>query len=153
MNIVFLDFSLKTLSYDIYLSGCSAQPKCEGCHNPDEWDFNKGTLWDNDINLSKLEQVFKFDKLIDRILIMGGEPLDNDHEELIRLIDYLKKFEKEIYLFTRRELEEVPKEILEKIDYVKTGRYKPELTVENNVQKNIHLATSNQIIYQKGIDY
>jgi glutaminase len=38
-------------------------------------------------------------------------------------------------------------------DYIKTGRYIPELKVNENVHYGINLATSNQKIYKKGIDY
>ena len=38
-------------------------------------------------------------------------------------------------------------------DYIKCGRYKEELKTDDNIQYGIKLASSNQHIYRRGIDY
>ena len=43
--------------------------------------------------------------------------------------------------------------IKELCDYIKTGEYDESLKCENNIQYGIKLATSNQKINKKGIDY
>ena len=50
MNIVSTQYTLSTKSLEIYLAGCSGQPKCKGCHNPMLWDFNMGEKWDYGFN-------------------------------------------------------------------------------------------------------
>lgn len=45
------------------------------------------------------------------------------------------------------------KEYLQYFDYVKIGRYDENLTTDNNIQYGIKLATSNQIIFKRGVDY
>ena len=39
------------------------------------------------------------------------------------------------------------------LDYIKCGKYIPELTTDDNIQYGVHLATSNQRIYKCGVDY
>ena len=60
---------------------------------------------------------------------------------------------KPIWVFTRYDIDKVPKEIKSLCNYIKCGRYKPELKCKNNIHYGIELATSNQKIYKKGVDY
>lgn len=152
MKIVAMDCSLATSSYDIFFSGCNANPKCTGCHNPEAWSFDIGTPWIEKI-LKIYQDVREFNGVIKRIFIMGGEPLDQDRDTFILFLKGIKELNKDIWVFTHYELDEVPNEIKELADYIKTGPYKPELTVEDNVWYNVKLATSNQKVWKKGIDY
>ena len=148
MNILCNLFTLKYKSLDIYVSGCNGKPHCTSCHNPESWDFNNGTLYnDKYFNVIK-NKIEEFDKLIDNIMIFGGEPLDQNKEELIKFLYDLKSTNKIIWLFTRYEIEEIPIEIKKICNYIKTGRYIPELKTDNNIQYGIKLATSNQKIHK-----
>jgi anaerobic ribonucleoside-triphosphate reductase activating protein len=152
MNIVSTQFSLATGSFEIYLAGCSGSPKCQGCHNPVLWDFTIGSPWHTFVDsiAAKLSDV----PLIEHVWILGGEPLDNDHQELLELIAGLNAISSlPKWLFTRYELSEVPEAIRDQFDYIKCGRYEPSLKVEGYSQYGVTLATSNQRIYKKGIDY
>lgn len=147
MNILGTSYTLQHNSLDIYLAGCSGSPHCVGCHNPESWDFNKGTPYDLDYFTIIKQKVETFDSLINNIMIFGGEPLD---QKLLDFLDFLldlKKLQKRIWLFTRYELSEIPDYIKHLCDYIKTGRYDPNLLVEDNIQYGIKLATSNQKIY------
>lgn len=148
MKIVAIDFSMSTKSYDIFFSGCNANPKCEGCHNPESWDFSFGAEW-----RTKKEKIAKdikdFSSVIDKIFILGGEPLDQDTFEFTTFLLWLKEQGKEIWLFTRYSIDEVPDYVKEEVDYIKTGRYLPELSTQNNLCYGVRLATSNQTIYKK----
>ena len=152
MNITNIDYGMSDNSYNIFVSGCKAFPKCEGCFNPENWDFNQGKDW-----LKYTDRIKKdlqdFKNLINKIIIVGGEPLDQDLSILMRMIVFLKQFSIPIYLFTRFELDEIPTEIKELCDFIKCGAYIPSLKTDNNFQYGIKLATSNQIIYKKGLDY
>jgi anaerobic ribonucleoside-triphosphate reductase activating protein len=86
-------------------------------------------------------------------MILGGEPLDQDIINFYYFTVDIKSFDKNLWLFTRYELNEIEPTILNQFDYVKTGKYIKELSVDNNIQYGIKLATSNQKIYKKGIDY
>ena len=152
MKIVARDYSMTTRSYDIFLSGCKANPKCQDCHNPESWSFDCGTNWIEHI-LPIHKDLQKFGTVIDKFFILGGEPLDQDPDEFSLFIAGLKEFGKEIWLFTRFELDEIPEVTKKQFDYIKTGRYLPELSTEDNVSYGVKLATSNQKIHKRGVDY
>jgi len=145
MNIVSTQYNLSNKALEIYLSGCYGD--CYGCHNPELKDFSIGNYYKEE--LSKLtNKINDFYFLINSIWILGGEPLDQNYNELFDLLLYLKQFNKNIWLFTRYEIEEISDEIIEYCDYIKTGKYIDELKVDDNIQCGIKLATSNQKVYK-----
>lgn len=146
MNIVSTQFTLEYNALDIYIAGCAGQPKCVGCHNEELWDFNAGkpyTEWLPAI----LEKIESFNNLIDNVMVFGGEPLDQNIDDLVDFLKKLKATGKKIWVFTRLNLRDVPDIVIENLDYIKTGRYLPELKTDNNIQFGIKLATSNQNIW------
>lgn len=153
MNILATQYTLATKSLEIYVAGCSGNPHCTNCHNPESWDFNAGNPIDQKFYDAFSTKVKDFNSLIDNIMIFGGEPNDNNLLELEQLLIWLRQFNKPIWLFTRYERENLPPFEFELCDYIKCGRYIPELTVEDNLQYGIKLATSNQYIIKKGVDY
>lgn len=78
------DFSAAPgVSTTIYLQGCPH--RCEGCHNPETWDFDGG----KEFTQQALDDIIKSlnDNNISRNLcIMGGEPLCPENEFLTLLI-------------------------------------------------------------------
>lgn len=153
MNIIATQYTLSTKSLEIYLAGCNGQPKCKGCHNPELWDFNIGDDWKDKIN-DILKKCKDFDGMIDNIMIFGGEPMDNDVSELSDfLIELNIETTLDVWLFTRYELSEVPIEVSALCNYIKCGRYEEDLLCDDNIQYGIKLASSNQKIYKRGIDY
>ena len=152
MKIIAKDFSLATASYDIFFSGCAASPRCEGCHNPEAWSFGVGTPWIGHI-MDICRDIRTYNNVVKRIFIMGGEPLDQDREAFLLFLQGIKDLNKDIWLFTHYELDEVPENVKDLVDYIKTGRYKPELSIDDNICYGVKLATSNQKVYKKGIDY
>lgn len=157
MNILGTQFSISTHSFEIYVAGCNGQPHCKGCHNPESWDYTKGEIYDNDyFNKAIRSKVFLFQHLIQNIMIFGGEPLDRDIYEkdgLFSLLQQCQTLHKPIWLFTRYDIDEVPDDIKAICDYIKCGKYIPELRSDHHVQYGIKLATSNQKIFKKGLDY
>ncbi len=143
MNIAATQFSLIHNSFEVYLSGCNGS--CKNCHNESLKDYSIGVDYTEKIDEIR-EKINDFYILIRNIWILGGEPLDQNLNNLTDMIIQLKKLNKDIWLFTRYEIEEIPKEVLDLCDYVKTGKYIPELITENNIQYGIKLATSNQKI-------
>jgi organic radical activating enzyme len=61
----------------------------------------------------------------DHVCILGGEPLDQDEDELNQLLWAIKHNfpTKPLWLYTHFEIEEVNKVFLTKLDYIKTGKY------------------------------
>jgi len=156
MRIASTQYTLSSKTLEIYVAGCKANPHCEDCHNSEIWDFNNGEILD-DAYYKKIEsKINKFNDIIDNIWILGGEPLDQDIKELIKLCIFLKTFGKKIWLFTRFDLDEVPKDVIKYFDYVKTGRYLPKYkpkTDNSHKEYGVVLATTNQHIYKRGKDY
>jgi anaerobic ribonucleoside-triphosphate reductase activating protein len=150
MNILYTDFTLQDNALDVYVAGCNGSPHCTSCHNPESWNFDWGKSYNKEYFNYIKNTVDIFNTLIKKIRIFGGEPLDQNHNELIHMLFDLKLLNKEIWLFTRYEIDEVPKEIKVFCDFIKTGRYIPELKSDNNIQYGIKLASSNQKIYKLG---
>jgi len=141
-----IEYTLSTKSIDVYITGCDGNPKCEGCHNPELWNFN---IQDN--TLETYEKILNYIKdfdIIENIMIFGGEPLDQNLKEISNFLFMLKASGKKIWLFTRYEIENIPANIIEHCDYIKTGRYIKELYCEKNEWFGINLATSNQKIHK-----
>jgi hypothetical protein len=53
-------------------------------------------------------KIREFDLLIERGMIMGGEPLDQDHAALLSLIAQLKTTRKAVWVFTKYDFDRVP---------------------------------------------
>lgn len=148
MKIASTQYSLKYESFEIYLSGCDGY--CgDKCHNKELWDFNLGT--DYKLMLpSVIDKIKEFDLLIKWIWILGGEPLLQDISDLIDLLRQLRKTEKPIVLFTRFELEDIPIDVIDLCDYIKTGPYLPKFRTDDYHSYGIPLATSNQRVHYIG---
>lgn len=56
------------LRFSVFTQGCPHA--CEGCHNPDSHDFDKGTLYDTADIIAKI----KANPLLDGVTLTGGEP-------------------------------------------------------------------------------
>ena len=153
MNILSTQYTLATKSFEIYVAGCKGQPHCQNCQNPESWNFNQGYEYKSYFNKTIAQKLIDFDNMINNIMIFGGEPLDQPYAELHDLLMTLENYNKKIWLFTRFDIEDVPHLIKQGCDYIKCGRYIEELTTDDNMQHGIKLATSNQKIYAKGIDY
>jgi anaerobic ribonucleoside-triphosphate reductase activating protein len=153
VNIIGTQYTLKYKAFEIYVAGCNGSPHCKGCHNPESWDFNRGDKIGEQWLTQTESKIQSFNAMIDNIMIFGGEPLDQKIAELLDLLMWLKKFDKKIWLFTRYELTEVPLIVKDYCDYIKCGRYDPAYITTSNTQYGITLATSNQNIYKKGLDY
>lgn len=148
LKFAHIEYSITTRSLDIFFIGCNGS--CKDCCNPEIKDFElKGFSIPSVV--SKIVQLdTKYGNLIDKLILVGGDPLDSyfkNREEFIDFINQLGTIEKPIFLFTRYELDVIPDEILRIVDYVKTGPYIPELTCNDNIEYGIKLATSNQHIY------
>lgn len=146
MHIAATQYTLSTSSLDIYFSGCNP-PHCKECQNPELWKFvNKNNYIKKFKDIE--EKVKNFDTLIENIMLFGGEPLDQNHDEFLDFLNKLKTLNKKVYLFTKYSIDEVPEDIKTLCDYIKTGRYLPELKTDDNIMYGITLATSNQKIYK-----
>ncbi len=156
MRILCTQYTLATKSFEIYVAGCRGVDgqHCKNCHNPETWNFEQGDIFNVGYFNEKIKsKVTEFDLLINNIMIFGGEPLDQPTDELEEMLSFLTRLNKPIWLFTRYTFENVPTKIKGYLDYIKCGQYIETLTTDDNIQYGIRLATSNQRIYKKNIDY
>lgn len=155
MNILATQYTLQYKSLDVYIAGCKGNngKHCVGCHNPESWEFNQGNKYNKEYYNKIQTKINNFNNMIENIMIFGGEPLDQDHDELLHLLFDLKTLSKQVWLFTRYNIENIPSEIKKLCDYIKCGAYEPKLKTDNNIMYKVKLATSNQKIYKKGLDY
>lgn len=153
INIAATQYTTSTQSLDIYVSGCKS-PHCDGCHNSELWDFDIGGILNDNYIDDIIKKIKEFKTLIDNFFVYGGEPLD---QNINTLVYFLKRIKEEcdikIYLFTKYDLKYIPDNIKEICDYLKCGPYLKDLKSDDYISHGIKLATTNQIIYKKGIDY
>lgn len=154
----FDDANANGYSVVIFFSSCPHM--CKGCHNPETWtDKNKGHFFTKETQEEILQHFEINEKFYDNLVFSGGDPLCDDNIE--HVLEFAREFKvkfpsKQIWTYTGydfKELTEKRKEILELTDYIKCGKYMKELSCLDNIQYDIRLATSNQRIYKKGIDY
>lgn len=129
----------------LWINGCKHQ--CEGCHNKETWQFNKGKLFDED----KRQQLFDILSLpyVKGLTLSGGDPLYSYNEVLPLCKEVKDKFkDKDIWLYTGFTFDEIREqftEILEYVDYVVDGRYEKD-------KRDVTLAfrgSTNQHIWHK----
>jgi organic radical activating enzyme len=115
MNIVSLQIGYGTeikdnISLNIYLSGCFNNKLCdrEKCHNPELWNFSYGTNYEDRFN--DILQFFHRDKFLDCIVLLGGEPFDQNISQLNDLISFIYAYIGcPLYIYTgytKKQLEE-----------------------------------------------
>ena len=98
----------------VFLQGCDLH--CPGCHNKSTWDPNKGTL----MEVSDLAKLLRDKAINKKVTISGGEPL-LQKEAVLELLKELSDFD--LCLYTGREMEDVPLEMLKYLKYIKVGRF------------------------------
>ena len=147
MRLVSTQYSLPLKAFELYLAGCREHP-CKNCFSPELWSEDVGTQVNDEVYYELKNNIDNKLTMIDNIMIFGGEPLEKPKEEIIKLLLFLKQFNKPIWLFTRFKYEQVDKDILSLLDYIKCGMYLELLKSPGNTQYGITLATSNQQIYK-----
>ena len=98
----------------VFLQGCDLH--CPGCHNKSTWDPNKGTL----MEVGDLAKLLRDKAINKKVTISGGEPL-LQKEAVLELLKELSDFD--LCLYTGREMEDVPLEMLKYLKYIKVGRF------------------------------
>ena len=155
-GIIKNDFSAAPgTSVTFFTQGCPH--KCEGCHNPETWDFEGGEEVTHDTILEIIEAITA-NGLHRNLCIMGGEPLCPENQFLTNLIINSVKEklpDTKIYLWTGYYLENLDmnnnriKSILEQVDCIIDGPY-------DKTKRDVSLfmrGSSNQRILYKGTDY
>ena len=108
----------------LFVSGCTNH--CEGCFQPETWDFNYGNDFTEETENRILEMLAP--DYICGLTVLGGEPFEPENQRV--LVDFLRKVhrkypEKSIWCFTGFTLEmlETTEEMLSLIDVLVDGRF------------------------------
>jgi anaerobic ribonucleoside-triphosphate reductase activating protein len=102
------------------LQGCSIC--CNSCHNQIAWDENGGTAYE----VSALADELNAKVHNKKITITGGEPFFQQ-AAVIELARLLYKFDFNICLYTGSNFDEIPKDIVPFLKYIKVGKFKKDL--------------------------
>ena len=107
----------------IYLAGCNHH--CQGCHNPQTWDFNNGT----ETELSEILDIVEEEDF--NVTLTGGDPLYNPETTRI-LIHELKRNRRNVWVYTGYKWEEITESPLllsaiQEADVVVDGKFQEEV--------------------------
>ncbi len=100
----------------IFLQGCDI--KCSGCHNEKTWNMLDG----HKISVKELFNLINDVTINKKVTISGGEPL-LQLEALRELLKLFKDNNYDIALYTGHIKDELPKDLLPYLTYLKTGRF------------------------------
>ena len=111
-------------SFTIWFSGCTI--RCNGCHNKQLWDKSSGNEMavDNVVDII-VRECHKLNT--DTVVLLGGEPLDQELRDLYQLCADIHLHDIRIWLYTGYNYDEIPVVIKECVDVIKCGRYIDEL--------------------------
>lgn len=84
------------VAVSLFLQGCPHH--CEGCFNPETWDFNGGKEIDEDVLINKIIKAINKNNILRNLSILGGEPL---YELNIRFVNKLISTVKKEYPFIK----------------------------------------------------
>lgn len=91
---------------------------CPGCHNPTTWDMSAGFIWTTD----ELVNFYLRQDLQSGITISGGDPFYQP-VALLDLLQKLKQYQINIWVYTGFLFEELDKHILQYIDVLVDGPF------------------------------
>lgn len=121
----------------IFMQGCIH--KCKGCHNPETWDFKRGSF----ITIDSIIDRIKRNPLLQGITLSGGDPFIQANNTY-KIIKAIKQYNNELDIciytgYTLKELQDIInyfendnllrhraimyKNILDNIDYLVDGRF------------------------------
>lgn len=107
-------------SFTVWFSGCSI--KCPECYNPLLQDKLNGNEYMVDTILFTIcHECEKQD--IDTVVLIGGEPLEQDEYDLQLLCRRLSMYGYKIWLYTGYEFEDIPESLKQYLYTIKCGKY------------------------------
>lgn len=128
-----------TASFTIWFSGCSF--KCKGCYNEQLQDKSFGTKYEpHKIFFDIMNECRKLG--IKSVVLIGGEPLQQNINDLLSLCKSLHGVGINVWLYTGYEFEDVDKSLLQYLYTIKCGRYNDEMKQDG------FPASSNQQVYR-----
>ena len=110
MNIFDVKYDESLKSLNIFLSGSI---------NPPIKDFNEGKDWKQWI--FKMNTLIKeFGPNVKRIIVTGGEPLDQSPQQFMLFIDAIQEYKKELWLYTKYKIKDIKPVVRRKFANIKS---------------------------------
>ena len=79
----------------VFFQGCPHH--CEGCHNPETWDYNAEGM---ELSVKDVLKLFDEDIILSGVTLSGGEPLSPcNFDEVIELVKEIKKRNKNVWIY------------------------------------------------------
>ena len=139
------------VSVSFYTQGCPH--RCQGCHNPQTWDFDGGKEFDTEV-LKQIIEGLTANGIERSLCIMGGEPLCEENQFLVSLIiDNVKeKLPKtKIYIWTGYTYEGLSKVSGSKLKNILSKTYciidGPYIEAERDITLPMRGSRNQNIIY------
>ena len=96
----------------IFFQGCPHH--CEGCHNPETWDYDAECL---EMSVKDVLKLFDEDSILSGVTLSGGEPLSPcNFEEIFELVRAIKERNKNVWIYSGYTIDKV----LEKYPVLRT---------------------------------
>lgn len=131
----------------LFVSGC--RNHCEGCFNPETWDFNYGQPFTKESEDEIMEALRP--SWIQGLSILGGEPTEPENEaDLIPFLERVRRElpDKDIWLYSGHTYEQLRGErILELVDVLVDG---PFLLEQKDAGLAFRGSRNQRIIHLKG---
>ena len=122
--------------YVIFVQGCSHH--CQGCHNPDTWDFGGGYHAEPEM----LAKDIRRHRYVDGITLSGGDPF-SQQTECMKLLNLLPDMNVWVYTgFEYEDIQDTP--LAKRADVLVTGPYIEALKCEGT-----YYGSSNQRIIRR----
>ena len=144
MYLAGTEYSLDSKSFDIFLSGCTRN--CRGCFNKEEQDFTYGEKLTHHKTEILCNKIKHHSIVIDKIRLMGGDPLCQDETELLIFISELLPLDKILVLYTGAEVEEIPDWCYAVFDEIKYGKF----ILANQCENKLYGSTNQHYITKAG---
>lgn len=118
------DTNNEGISLNLFFVGCSMEPKCAGCHNPELWKHKSVEPVSSESVCNYIRNIANMG-MITHIVFVGGEPLDQP-EALLELATKAQEVGLTTWLYTGHAYIDVSTKIQHKMNVVVAGRYEEE---------------------------
>ena len=138
------------VSVSVWLQGCPH--RCKGCHNPETWNFEGGTLYNQDMLTFEILKLIEKNGIKRNLSILGGEPLCKENREFVQLLTKIVRNvhpEIKIYCWTGYDIEDIDPQYLKNIDVLIDGLYDE---TKRDVTLKLRGSLNQRILY-KGKDF
>jgi anaerobic ribonucleoside-triphosphate reductase activating protein len=127
--------------YVIFCQGC--RHHCDGCQNPDSWNFNGG----KEISTQELLDDIKKYTYLDGITLSGGDPFFQQ-DKCIELLKLLPKH-LNVWIYTGFKYKDIKHtELANMVDYIVDGKFE----INNIITGKMYGSSNQQIIkIEKGL--